>query len=179
MPSTRPPRRGPGRRSGPDALALLEDDHRRLRDLFHRCAETGDEADRRRLTEEICVSLRIHREIELELLYPACGLSEDYDLLDEAGLRQEMLLQLVERLETGDLGPEAGDALRQELAEHALGHFELEEDELFPRLRNAGLDLGWLGARVQAMRAELLEDLAPAYAAAAEAHPAGELRLAG
>lgn len=178
MPPNRPPRRGPGRYAGPDALVLLEDDHRCLRDLFHRCAETGDEASRQRLTGEICTTLRIHREIELELLYPACGLSEDYDLLDEAGLRQEMLLQLVERLETGALPPEDRDALRRELAEHAFGHFELEEDELFPRLRNAGLDLRWLGAQVQALRADLQRDLAPAYAAA-EAAPAGELRPAG
>lgn len=156
---TRP---GPGKPDRPDALAFLQDSHRRLRGLFGRHAEAGDEERRRQLLEEACLALKIHSQLEQELLYPALrAASPGGQALDEAEARHGRLQEEVDRLETGDLDPGERRAAEEELAGEALEHLDLEEEALWPLLEAADLDLRELGGDLRELQDQLQEDLSP------------------
>jgi hypothetical protein len=153
-------RPGPGKSARPDALAFLQDSHRQLRSLFGRHAEAGDPERRRQLLEKACLSLKIHAQLEQELLYPALraeGLGDQ--ALDEAEARLDRLQEEADRLETGDLSPGERLAAEEELAGEALEHLDLGEDALWPLLETAGLDLRELGADLRELQEQLQEDL--------------------
>lgn len=150
----------PARSARPDALAFLHDSHRRLRQLFSRHAEAGDEERRRQLLEKACLALKIHSQLEQELLYPALraeGL--DDQVLDEAEARHERLQEEVDRLETGDLSPGERRSAEEEMAGEALEHLDLEEEALWPLMEAAGLDLQDLGSDLRELQDQLQEDL--------------------
>lgn len=150
----------PAKSASPDALAFLQDSHRRLRQLFGRQAEAGDEDRRRQLLEKACLALKIHSQLEQELLYPALR-AEGLDdrVLDEAEARHERLQEEVDRLETGDLGPGERRAAEEEMAGEALEHLDLEEEALWPLIEAAGLDLRELGSDLRELQEQLQEDL--------------------
>ncbi|MDM4769229.1 hemerythrin domain-containing protein [Solimonas sp. SE-A11] len=150
----------PGKSANTDALAFLQDSHRRLRQLFGRHAEAGDEDRRRHLLEKACLALKIHSQLEQELLYPALR-AEGLDdrVLDEAGARHERLQEEVDRLETGDLSPGELQAAEEEMTGEALEHLDLEEEALWPLMKAAGLDLRDLGAELRELQDQLQEDL--------------------
>ena len=73
------------RRTKPDAVALIKEDHRKVEGLFASFEKARDEDRKKALAREICTELTIHAMIEEEILYPACqGKIEDEEVLDEA-----------------------------------------------------------------------------------------------
>ena len=70
------------RRTKPDAIALIKQDHRHVEALFERFEKARDEDRKKALAREICTELTIHAMIEEEIFYPACqGKIEDEDVL--------------------------------------------------------------------------------------------------
>src|SRR5689334_21241680 len=53
-----------------DAVALLKADHREVERLFGQFEKAKDEGRKQQLAEQICMELRIHTQIEEELVYP-------------------------------------------------------------------------------------------------------------
>ncbi len=147
-----------------DALALLTADHEDVRQLFAEydelVADDADADDRLALATEICDALTAHATAEEELFYPAArGVLDDEELLDEAESEHASARALIERIRGMEPDDDAFDATVRVLAEAVEHHVQEEEGELFPRVRDSGLDLVTLGEQIEARRDEVLAEL--------------------
>jgi len=148
-----------------DAITLLEQDHEDVKDLFEQYDELaeneGSESDRQTLAQQICTMLTVHATIEEELFYPAAreALKED-DLIDEAVVEHASAKDLIAQLESMQAGDDLYDAKVKVLGELIDHHVEEEEDEMFPKVRNSGLDLQVLGVAMASRKEELLAEAA-------------------
>ena len=147
-----------------DAIALLKADHRaveRLFDAFEKASDSDLEA-KGTLVRRACEELTVHAIIEEEILYPtahkALGKQDEIDV-DEAYVEHYLVKTLIEKfdsLKPGDHGFDATFKVMTELVKH---HVEEEESELFPELRETGVDLVALGEKLSARKNELMKKL--------------------
>jgi hemerythrin-like domain-containing protein len=151
----------------PDALALLEADHRAVEKLFDAFARSrGDGHDaleaKAALAQRACEELTMHTIIEEELLYPAAqqALPDDDKLdVDEAFVEHFLVKTLIARFETLKAGDKGFDATFKVMSELVRHHIEEEEGELFPALRRTGCDLATLGKKIAARKQTLQSKL--------------------
>jgi hemerythrin superfamily protein len=142
------------------AIELLEDDHREVEGFFAEYEDLEDEAAKAELAAKICLALTVHTHIEEEIFYPAARkATEDDDLLDEAAVEHAGAKHLIAEIE----GMEAGDALYDAkirvLGEQIKHHVKEEEEELFPEIRRAKMEIEALGRKMAARKAELMAQL--------------------
>lgn len=148
--------------SASDALALLEADHREVDGYFEQYEKLTEDADKKALAEKICLALKVHTQIEEELLYPpAREKTGDLDLLDEAVVEHMGAKSLIAEIEAMAPGQPLYDAKVKVLGEQVRHHVEEEEQELFPEVRETDIDLKALGAKMAARKAELMTLLEP------------------
>ncbi|HXY95043.1 MAG TPA: hemerythrin domain-containing protein [Acidimicrobiia bacterium] len=136
----------------PDGFEMLEHEHRAVEDLFDRYEQTGDDA----VAEQICTDLSIHGEIEEQVLYPELReIGERTSLMaDEAEESHDLITNLVTRIRHT---PSDGRLkLFEELWAMVDGHVRMEETEVFPELRDAGVDPEELGRSLEAARNEAI-----------------------
>jgi hemerythrin superfamily protein len=142
--------------SATDAIAILTDDHKRVKKLFkdfEKLKENGDAADKEALVEEICAELTVHAEIEEEVFYPAAREAiEDDDMMNEAEVEHASAKDLVEQLMAMDSGDEMYDAKVTVLGEYVDHHVEEEEKEMFPKVKKAKLDLEAIGEELLSLK---------------------------
>jgi hemerythrin-like domain-containing protein len=124
-----------------NAIDLLTQDHRQVKDLFKRFEDTDEEAARRGIAETLIKELSIHAAIEEAHFYPEIRDNvEGADELVNESLHEHQ--ELKERLATVDgMLDKAGTkafadkvAKVREAVEHHVGE---EEGELFPRVRES------------------------------------------
>jgi len=144
-----------------DAIALLKEDHQKVRKLLGELAETTSRAAKTRteLLEKIAQELKVHAAIEEEIFYPAfrkAGEKADdekmyFEALEEhrAGIGLVLPDLLKTEVQSDQFGGRA--KVLKELIEH---HADEEEKEMFPRARALlGKDaLVELGERMQARK---------------------------
>lgn len=148
--------------AAPDALALLEADHREVEAWLEQYDDLTEDADKKALADKICLALKVHAQIEEELFYPpAREKTGDFDLLDEATVEHMGAKNLVAQIEAMAPGQPLYDAKVKVLGEQVRHHVEEEEGELFPEVRATDLDLVDLGQKLAARKAELMAMLAP------------------
>ena len=147
----------------PLALKLLIDDHAAVDKLFRRYAKLDDDEARAEVVREICTALSAHAAIEEQIFYPEVRDALDAnDLLDEAEVEHGSIKALIDALSSGHPGHDLFDAQVTVLKEYVKHHVKEEEEELFPKVKRADLDLEDMGRRLKAAKAEL------------EARPAGK-----
>ncbi|MGX4643589.1 hemerythrin domain-containing protein [Massilia sp. SYSU DXS3249] len=148
----------------PDALALLQRDHQRVRLLFGELdslRDIEDEDERKaELVDDICYELTVHSMLEEEIFYPAlrAAMSHDHmldEMLDEAEQDHAGTRELISQLEVMYPGDEHFEATIAVLAEEVEHHVAMEESEMFDAARASSLDLGQLARALAARRAEL------------------------
>ena len=125
----------------PDAIALLKEDHEKVRELLGELEETTSKATSRRQTllKSIEQELKIHTRIEEEIFYPAfrdASTKEDdrklyYEALEEHHV-VDMVLPEIKKIDAGSDEFAAKAKVLKDLVEH---HAEEEETEMFPRAR--------------------------------------------
>lgn len=147
-------------RSKPKALALLEKDHREVEGLFADFEKAKDESEKAELVQEICTTLKVHAQIEEELLYPMT-LDEigDEDLVNEALVEHHTAKQLIKEIEAAKSSDSLYDARVKVLGEYVKHHVREEEGEIFPALKKADVDLDELGDKLEARKTELMEKM--------------------
>ena len=148
-----------------DAIELLEDDHRKVEDLFKQFEKLKDDDEEAAalVIEAACAALKIHDAIETEIFYPAIREEADgelEDVLDEADVEHEGVRQLIEKLsemEPDDAKRKANFTVLMEYVKH---HVEEEEKEMFPKVEKLKeLDLEALGAEMTERKAELMTEM--------------------
>jgi hemerythrin superfamily protein len=143
-----------------DAVDLLTQDHRQVERLFKRFEEARGENQKSAVAERVCQMLKVHTHLEEELFYPAAREQiDDPDLVDEAIVEHQTAKDLVEKIESAAAGDGMFEAEMKVLQEQIAHHVEEEESELFPEVRESGLDLADLGRRISQRKVQLMREL--------------------
>jgi hemerythrin-like domain-containing protein len=148
---------------GKDAIALLKEDHKKVKDLFDKFEKAKNSDEKERICQEAIKELKIHTTIEEEIFYPtvrqALGQEEeDAELLNEAAEEHRVAKTIIEALEDMSADDEDFEAKFTVLAENVRHHIKEEEGELFPEARDADLDFKELGGKMQGRKEELMSN---------------------
>jgi hemerythrin superfamily protein len=127
--------------SAPNAIDLLQSQHREVEALFKQLEETSDRAYKARehLFEEIARKLTHHAKIEEKLFYPE-GREADEDMTLEAVEEHEVMKHLISRIRRTDSRDEtfmAKCTVLKEVVEH---HVKEEESEYLPKCKKTMSD---------------------------------------
>jgi hemerythrin-like domain-containing protein len=146
-----------------DAIALLKQDHRTVEALFDQFEE-AEESEQSQLAERVCQLLTVHTQIEEEILYPAAREAfgedeEEEDLVNEAQVEHNSAKDLIAKIEGMTPDDETFKATVKVLGEYVKHHVKEEENEMFPTLKKADLDLKELGSQLQERKLALMEQL--------------------
>lgn len=140
----------------PDAIRMLKDDHKKVKGLFEEFEKAEQGSAKRRIVRATIGELRVHAEIEEEILYPALrkALAEE-GKVDEAEEEHHVMKLLLAELEKMRPGGERYDAKYTVLSESVKHHIEEEESDIFPEAESK-IDNAGLGARMAERKAELM-----------------------
>jgi hemerythrin-like domain-containing protein len=141
-----------------DAIVLLKDDHKKIRQLFREFEQAGEDATKTkgRLVDQIIELLTVHTYIENEVMYPRVRelLPDLEDDVLESYEEHHVADVLVMELYGMKPDAERFDAKTMVLIENVRHHIEEEEEEWFPKVRE-GLGrkrLQEIGAEMQQAR---------------------------
>ncbi|MFG1891440.1 hemerythrin domain-containing protein [Micromonospora sp. NPDC049051] len=143
-----------------DAIVVLKEDHKEMRRLFKAFqeAEKGPAARRQKLVNEILEALTVHTYLENEVMYPEVRklLPDLEDDILESYEEHHVADVLCAELYAMDAGDEHFNAKTTVLIENVLHHVEEEEQEWFPKVREAlgRKQLQEIGERMIALRAD-------------------------
>jgi Hemerythrin HHE cation binding domain len=148
-----------------DAIELLIEDHRRVQKMFKDFEKLDDEEEKTALVEEACTELKIHTMLEEEIFYPAAREAlDEADLLNEAEVEHASANDLIEELEDYDGADEMADAKFKVLGKYVNHHIKGEQDELFPKVKKAKLDVKELAEQLMRRKQELQQEMGLASA---------------
>ena len=142
-----------------DAIELLTQQHREVKEMFDRFENMTDRAkvSKKKLADEICNALIMHTTIEEEIYYPATReASEDTeDMIDEAVVEHASAKDLIAQIMEMDPGDDLYDAKVKVLGELVEHHVKEEEEEMFPKTRELKLDMKALGEEMATRQQEI------------------------
>jgi hemerythrin superfamily protein len=132
----------------PDGYAMLEHEHRHVEERFDDYEQSGDDA----IAEEICALLTAHAELEQRVLYPRLRSFGDRtdELADNAQEAHDRIANLVGRVRLAASGDRLG--LIEQLWALVDAHMREEETEVFPEMRDLGVDPESLGRELEEAR---------------------------
>lgn len=143
-----------------DAIKLLKEDHREVKDMFKRFESAKDDNQKLELAKQICIALTVHAQIEEELFYPAAREAiDDDDLLDEAEVEHGSAKQLIADIQSMQPGDPLFDAKVSVLGEYINHHVEEEEGEMFPEVKDSKMDLKALGQQLAERKQALMQQM--------------------
>jgi len=119
-----------------DAIAMLQADHQRIKDLFQQYEQSRDPQGRQQLIAQVLPALELRMLLEDTVFYPA--FAEDTDeagdeLIEAAFQDHQRVRELMSALQDCDPEDVEFDLLFHELMESALAQMGQEERELFPQ----------------------------------------------
>jgi len=110
-----------------------------------------DSEELQQIVETTCRELKLHTEIEEDLVYPAIqeALGEDdQDLIREANIEHASAKDLIAQLEQMNPGDENYQPTFKVLGEYINHHVKEEEGEMFPKAKKAKVDIEGLGQTI-------------------------------
>lgn len=145
-----------------DAIALLKEDHDKVKKLFKDFEEAKGEGRKEKLARQICLELTVHTELEEKIFYPACEGKVEEDLLKESYVEHDAAKLLIAEIEAGNgQSDDYFDSKVKVLSEEIEHHIEEEEKPgsgVFAQARKGDMDLKGLGAQMAERKAELMKD---------------------
>jgi hemerythrin-like domain-containing protein len=150
-----------------DAIALLKQDHKLVKDLLEQLTESTTRAVKKRsdLLRQIHANLKAHTTIEEEIFYPAfkaAGKKEEekmyFEALEEHRAAEDLVLPDLMKTNPATEQFSGRAKVLKELIEH---HIEEEEQEMFKDAKKllSKAELNELGAQMEARKAQLLTKL--------------------
>jgi len=145
-----------------DAIALLKEDHEKVRGLLSKLeTAAGRGGDRAmKLVAQVESEVKVHTQIEEEIFYPAfrdAAKKEDKKLYYEANQEHHVVDLVMPEMDEGGTAEEfaAKAKVLKELIEH---HADEEEKEMFPKARKLfdRDELRELGERLEQRKMELM-----------------------
>lgn len=142
-----------------DALTLLRDDHQKVKKAFKEFENLGDQAysSKKNLAEDICHELEQHTKIEEEIFYPAFQTKTkgSKPLINEAVVEHGTAKDLIKQIRKMNAKDELFTAKVKVLGEYVNHHIKEEEEEMFPKLEKADIDLLSLGEKMTERKQQL------------------------
>jgi hemerythrin-like domain-containing protein len=139
-----------------DAVSMLREDHRKVKELFQQFEEAEDINRKRQIAQQAIKELKVHAALEEELFYPAVRREiDDEEKIDEAVEEHHVAKLLIAELSKMKRSDEHFDAKFKVLAESVKHHIEEEEGEVIPEVEGE-LDSDGLGQKM-AQRKHTLE----------------------
>jgi hypothetical protein len=160
-PSVRRLRRAEGIDEPRSAVVLLRADHREVERLFKEFKRAESGSEKQAIAKRVCAALELNAQIEEEIFYPAfIAATGERALHDEALVEHDAAKKLIAEIEAGSPADPLFDAKVTVLAEMIKHHVKEEErfGGLFFRARVAHMDLGALGALLEARKRELARE---------------------
>ena len=145
----------------PDALQMLRDDHKKVKDLFKQFEETEDARSKGAIVQEALKELTIHAQLEEEIFYPAvcqeAGIEEDK--MDEADEEHHVAKVLIAELQKMRPTSSHFDAKFTVLAENVKHHIDEEESEILPKAAELGMGrMDELGMEMERRKMQLMKN---------------------
>src|SRR5512147_1589809 len=133
-------------RPGPvDAIAFLVADHERLKKLFKQfrfLCFTRASAKAEKVARLICNEWTMHTTVEEEIFYPEARAAIDNpQIIDDAEADRAMASELIAQIMGGSIVDRNFAARVGMLAEYVKHHVREEQVEVFPRVRQARLEM--------------------------------------
>ena len=149
-----------GRRD-PLAITLLKKDHREVDAMFDEYEQLEADAEKLALFSKIALALKVHTQIEEEILYPEERGDVEDDMLDEAYVEHEGAKKLIAETEAMKPSDEFYDAKVKVLGEYITHHVKEEEQPggFFSQAKKGEADLDAMGERLKARKEELMASL--------------------
>jgi hypothetical protein len=151
------------RRSKNDAIKLLTADHAKVKKMFkefEKLSKKNDEEGKADLAAQICEELTIHAQLEEEIFYPAAREAiEDDEMMNEAVVEHNSAKDLISQIQSMGASDPMFDATVKVLGEYVNHHVEEEQNEIFPKVEKAKVDLEEIGAQIAQRKEELTEEL--------------------
>ena len=149
---------------GEDAIAMLIADHKKVKALFNDFKKLkenkGSDDEKAEIVRQICTELKVHAEIEEEILYPAVREAiDEADLMDEALVEHAGAKELIAQLEGVEANDDLYDAKVTVLGEQIDHHVREEEGDMFPKAKKAKVDTVTLGAQMVERKEELTSEM--------------------
>jgi len=136
------------------ALALLKKDHDTVKDLFDKFEKADGRPAKKKIVKQALTQLKVHAAIEEELFYPAVRKPVGKDIMNEADEEHHVAKVLIAELESMDGREDHYDAKFTVLAENVRHHIKEEENEVFPKAKDAAIDFEAL-SRAMLQRKEM------------------------
>ncbi|HJV86392.1 MAG TPA: hemerythrin domain-containing protein [Noviherbaspirillum sp.] len=138
-------------------MDVLKADHQLTRQLFDRYFQARDADEKKDAGTHIVLLLEMHTSIEEGVFYPRVR-GVDPALVDHCEQDHEQARQWIERLKIMDESDPQAEQLFRQLADAILKHIDVEEQQLFPKVQQAGLDMGEIGLEMQSLETRMIAD---------------------
>lgn len=137
-------------------MEALKTDHNLVRQLFGRYFQTWDINEKKDVGRHILSLLEMHTSLEEDVFYPRVR-DVDPSLIDHCEQEHEQARQLMERFKLmGDADPQQAEETFRQLADAIFRHIDTEEQQLFPKIRQANLDLNAIGREMQTFETSMI-----------------------
>lgn len=141
-----------------DAMQMLRDDHKRVKDLFKQFEDADDSRTKGSIVDRALSELEMHAELEEEIFYPAVRKEADPDdgQMDEAEEEHHVVKLLIAELRKMKPSADRYDAKFTVLAENVKHHIDEEESEMLPKAAELGMErMNQLGAAMERRKMQL------------------------
>ncbi len=141
----------------PNAITMLREDHKKVAGLFEDYEKARSVNVKRRLVEQICLELTVHAQLEEEIFYPAFKQAAgDKELVPEAKVEHDSVKNLIAQVQGKEPDGEDFDAKVKVMGEFVKHHVKEEQNEMFPKAREAGRDLAERGRQMAERKLQLM-----------------------
>jgi|GEM_PF-1575230 len=127
--------------TGTDAIEILENDHRVIKDLFSRLVTASEPSEQSLVLDKLKAILTVHNATEENLVYPALRVAasraKDADALYHEQDEAKVGIWKLDAILTGSLKNEDFGKHAKELQEAVLAHVRKEEETEFPHLHES------------------------------------------
>jgi len=150
------------KRTGENAISMLQNDHEKVKGLFDKFEKTKDSAAKKKIVAEALGELKIHATIEEEFFYPAVRqqIDDKEGLMDEADEEHHVAKVLIAELDAMNGNEDHWDAKFTVLAESVRHHIK-EEGDMFKKAMKTDIDFAALGNRMAVLKRTLKKEGVP------------------
>jgi len=143
----------------PDALQILREDHRKVKEIFRQFEDAEDQQTKKSLVDQAIVDLTVHAELEEQIFYPAVrregGTAE---MIDEAEEEHHVVDVLLDELRGMKPNEERWAAKFSVLCETVRHHIDEEEANTLPKAAELGPEaLHRIGQEMEMRRPALMQ----------------------